>query len=77
MTKLEKLIERIQRRPPEADFADVRALLEAFGWTCARENGSHVSFTKPGEGTQVIPKKGGQKVKRVYLDQICQRLGLD
>ena len=67
----------MRRRPPEADFADVRTLLEAFGWTLARESGSHVSFTKAGEGTLVIPRKGGQKVKRVYLDLICERLGLD
>ena len=77
MTKLEKLIEQIRRRPPEAEFADVRALLEAFGWALSRQSGSHVSFTKAGEGTQIIPKKGGSKVKRVYLQQICDRLGLD
>jgi hypothetical protein len=32
MTRLEKLIERIKARPPEADFGDVQRLLEAFGF---------------------------------------------
>jgi len=32
MTRLEKLVERIKARPPEADFGDVVRLLEAFGY---------------------------------------------
>lgn len=77
MSKRDKLIERIVARPPEADFDDVRKVLERFGWAEARQRGSHVSFTKPGEGTFIIPLKGGTRVKRVYLDQLCERLGLD
>jgi predicted RNA binding protein YcfA (HicA-like mRNA interferase family) len=48
MSRLEKLITRIRVRPPEADFADVAALLQAFGWTKAREVGNHVAYTKEG-----------------------------
>ena len=73
----EKLIERIRARPPEANFHDVRRLLEAYGWALARERGSHAHFTKPGERTLSIPRVGGRRVKRVYLDLICERLGLD
>lgn len=32
----EKLIERIRARPVEADFSDVEALLEMFGWSLDR-----------------------------------------
>jgi len=74
---LDKLIERIKRRPPQADFDDVRALLEAFGWTLERTTGSHANFTKPGERTQTVPLVKGRKVKRYILDQIIERLGLD
>lgn len=77
MSQHDKLIERIRARPPEADFNDVRRLLEAFGWTLAREKGSHAHFTKPGERTLTIPRHGGRRVKRTYLDLICERLGLD
>ncbi len=77
MTQLEKLIARIRARPPEADFDDVRSLLEYHGWNLDRERGSHVHFVKLGERTLSVPKVGGRKVKRVYLDQICERLGLD
>ncbi len=77
MTRRDKLIERIRARPPEADFNDVRRLLEAFGWVLDREKGSHAMFTKPGERTITVPRIGGRKVKRTYLDIIIDRLGLD
>jgi predicted RNA binding protein YcfA (HicA-like mRNA interferase family) len=48
MGKLEKLIERIKARPPQADFADVEKLLEEFGYIKRRQIGSHVSFKKAG-----------------------------
>ncbi len=77
MSRRSKLIARIRARPPEADFDDVRRLLEAFGWTLAREQGSHAHFTKPGERTITVPRVGGRSVKRTYLDLLCKRLGLD
>jgi predicted RNA binding protein YcfA (HicA-like mRNA interferase family) len=78
MTRREKLIARIRARPVEADFDDVRNLLEDFGWSVERERGSHVTFWKEGEALPIaFPKRGGRRVGRVYLDMICRRLGLD
>ena len=77
MTQLEKLIEQIRARPPRARFSDVRQLLEATGWELARERGSHAVFVKEGGRSLPVPKDGGRWVNRVYLDQICDRLGLD
>lgn len=77
MTRREKLIAKIVARPPEADDDDVRALLEQFGWTFQRQTGSHMMFTKPNEQRMSIPLVSGRRVKRVYLDAICKRLGLD
>ena len=77
MSQLEKLIARIKARPPEADFAGVRALLEAFGWRHDRERGSHVTFLKQGEYPIVLSKHHGRRVKRTYVAMICERLGLD
>jgi predicted RNA binding protein YcfA (HicA-like mRNA interferase family) len=76
VTALERSIARLLVRPPEADFSDVRRVLEAFGWTAARQRDSHLSFTKPGERTISIPIHG-RMVKRIYVDQICERLGLE
>lgn len=77
MSQLDKIIERIRKRPPEADFDDVCKLLEAYGYRFDRERGSHCYFVKPGEQPFTVPKKHGHKVKRVYLVEICKRLGLD
>jgi predicted RNA binding protein YcfA (HicA-like mRNA interferase family) len=77
MTQRDKLIARIRARPPEADFSDVHRLLERFGWTVAKERGSHLTYKKPGEFPLVVIKSGGRKVKREYLDRVSVRLGLD
>ncbi|MDP9370929.1 MAG: type II toxin-antitoxin system HicA family toxin [Chloroflexota bacterium] len=79
MSQRDKLVDRFcgPPRPTEARFADVRRLLEAFGWMLAREEGSHAHFKKPGQRTITIPRHGGRKVRRAYLELICERLGLD
>jgi predicted RNA binding protein YcfA (HicA-like mRNA interferase family) len=77
MTRREKLIAKIVKRPSEADATDVRAVLEDFGWTFRHQTGSHMTFAKLGERSLSIPLVSGRRVKRIYLDQICQRLGLD
>lgn len=76
MSQRDTLIARIRRRPPQVEFSDVEQVLELFGWTCTRQKGSHRAFTMPGQPTLIVPIKQG-KVARVYLDQICDRLGLD
>jgi predicted RNA binding protein YcfA (HicA-like mRNA interferase family) len=77
MSQLEKLIERIKARPSEADFADVVKLLEAYGYEKKRQEGSHVSFKKVGARTITVPLVSGRKVKRVYLEKLCELLELD
>ena len=52
-------------------------LLEDFGWTLDRTKGSHATFTKPGCYPITVPTKHGSKVKRIYLDKICELLELD
>jgi predicted RNA binding protein YcfA (HicA-like mRNA interferase family) len=77
MTQRDKLIEKIRRRPVEADISDVCTLLEMYGWT-QRQGGKHTYiFVKQGERSITIPTLSGRKVKRPYLTQICERLGLD
>ncbi len=77
MSRPGKLVEHIRRQPAEAVYSDVRTLLQAFGWQVDRQRGSHVTFVKAGELPIIFPLVGGRKVKRVYLDQICDALRLD
>ena len=76
MSRREKLIARIRARPPACEFTDVQRLLEDFGWKLARQRGSHAMFVRPNARTFTIPVHGG-KVKRTYVNQICELLELD
>ena len=75
MTALERSVQRLLANPAEADFNDVRRVLEGHGWAQARQQGSHVHFTKEGERTVTIPLRG-TKVTRSYVREVCGRLGL-
>jgi len=76
MTRRDKLVERIRRRPAEAKFSEVRSLLVMFEWEHVPTDGSHERFRKKGERSITVPVHSG-KVGRVYLDEICDKLGLD
>jgi predicted RNA binding protein YcfA (HicA-like mRNA interferase family) len=76
VAQLEKLIARLRRRPPQVDFRDICQLLEAYGWRLDRETGSHALFVKPEERSISVPKVSGRTVKRVYIIQVLERLGL-
>lgn len=78
MTQLEKLVAKLKARPPEARVSDVVKVLLAFGWELRSQEGSHMSFRKPGDPRLLtISTVGGKKVKAVYLDKVCDYLGLD
>jgi predicted RNA binding protein YcfA (HicA-like mRNA interferase family) len=76
MSRRDKLVRRIVARPPEADFGEVKSLLERYGWSLSRTKGSHFTFTREGVYPITIPVHN-DKVRRPYLDRICERLGLD
>lgn len=77
MTRLDKLVDRIRAKPPEADFSDVQTLLIACGWRRGRQRGSDVTFVKEGEFPMTFPLVQGRRVKRTYLVDICERPGFD
>ena len=76
MGKLEKLIQQFLNNPPEVRFEDVRYSLEAFGFVEIRSRGSHHSFRNESGQKVVIPKKGGQKVKGIYVKLVVDLLAL-
>ncbi|MER3420207.1 MAG: hypothetical protein C4290_06650 [Chloroflexota bacterium] len=76
MARDEKLVDRLRRRPPEADFDDIRKLLEGDGWTM-RWGSGHAVFRKPGCSRLTVPMVRGRKVKRYIIDRVLEALGLD
>jgi predicted RNA binding protein YcfA (HicA-like mRNA interferase family) len=76
MSKLEKLISQFLKNPPEVSFEDVVYILKAFGFEEKCSKGSHHSF-RDSQGRKItILKKGGQKVKGIYVQKIVKLLDL-
>lgn len=77
MGKLSKLIQKFLASPPEVRFEEVRTLLEGLGFHEARSRGSHHIFRDELGRQLTIPKTGGQKVKRPYIQKIIELLNLE
>ncbi len=77
MSKLDKLIQKLLRNPPELSYDDVYYILTQFGFQEISSKGSHHTFRNEQKLKITIPKQGGQSVKRNYLKQIVKLLELD
>lgn len=77
MGKLSKLIAKFLTFPPEVRFEEVRYILENFGYQEIRSKGSHHAFSNDAGDVIIIPKKGGKKVKRTYVEAVVQLLDLE
>ena len=80
MSRLDKRLARFRNPPTDMAFDEVKATLEAYGWTMrpgTRTSSSHVVFVKRGERSITVAIAGGRRVKRTYLVQIAERLGVD
>ncbi len=76
MTSFDRSLARLRTGAPEADFGDVRRVLEGLGYVQRRQKGSHVTFKKPGEPSVPFPLVAGRKVRRIYVEQFLDKLGL-
>ncbi len=76
MSKLGKLIERFLSNPAGKSFEDVKYVLEAFEFEEKRSKKSHHIFEDTQERVLIVPKKGGKKVKRVYIKRVVELLNL-
>lgn len=79
LSRIEKLVEKFLRRPPEASFQEVEYVLRAFGYSRWRRSKHGVIFLKHRERPINIPLKspGRTKVNRVYINMIIDQLNLE
>jgi predicted RNA binding protein YcfA (HicA-like mRNA interferase family) len=77
MSKKEKLIERLLRKPVDMRFDEVKVILEHYGFVLDSKNqkGSHFVFYK-GDKLITIPVHN-HMVKKTYLQLIIELLGLE
>ena len=77
MSKLDKILNKFRQKPPEVNFSEVVYVLQSYGFEEKRIKGSHHSF-RNSEGLKItIPKKGGQKVKGIYVQKLLKLLELE
>lgn len=77
MSKIAKLIKYLLSRPPEARFQEISYVLRTFGYQEVRVKGSHHVFENDQGDVIVVPKKGGRKVKRTYIEEVIKLLNLE
>jgi predicted RNA binding protein YcfA (HicA-like mRNA interferase family) len=80
VSRKEKLVDRILQRPPDMQFDEVEAVLRRHGFVEGSrkgKTGSHHVFRHEDGRKITLPKKGGQRVKRAYLEMIIEVLQLE
>ncbi|MEM6599052.1 MAG: type II toxin-antitoxin system HicA family toxin [Cyanobacteria bacterium P01_C01_bin.69] len=77
MSKLEKRVASLLRDSSDYAFSDLKKVLLAFGYTEVRVQGSHHTFRDEKGHVQVVPKKGGKKVKKPYVKRAAKILKLE
>ena len=72
MSSWDKLLERINTLSNDLRFAELRKVLEAYGYTMnqPRRGSSHYTFRRKGCAPITIPKK--EPVKRAYVEMVRQ-----
>ena len=70
MTKWEKLILRIRNLSKDLRFAELRKVLESYGYEmhAPRGGSSHYTFRKQGCNPITIPKH--EPIKRIYVELV-------
>jgi predicted RNA binding protein YcfA (HicA-like mRNA interferase family) len=69
----EELRRRIQSRPHSVRFSELRALLEAYGWTMARIRGDHHYFVGP-DGERLSVPLDRPHLKAAYVREALKLL---
>jgi predicted RNA binding protein YcfA (HicA-like mRNA interferase family) len=70
MSKWDKLINRVCSLSTDMRFAELRKILESYGYTIntTKSGGSHYTFRKPGKNPITIPKH--EPIKRSYVEMV-------
>lgn len=74
MTKVDRILERLRREPPEMQLSEIETLLTTLGWTIRKAKSSHILPTTPENKPITIATVKGRSVRRQYLRRILQEI---
>jgi predicted RNA binding protein YcfA (HicA-like mRNA interferase family) len=66
-------LRRLRENPKNCSPDELKAALEAFGFTLKRQSGSHMTFYREGSGIVTVPFR--RPVKQIYVQRILDMLG--
>ena len=72
MSKKQKLLRQILNNPQNVSFKDMTTLIEAFGFTLSRVNGSHHIYSRPGVSSLVNIQNVKGKAKAYQVKQFLE-----
>lgn len=77
VARSDKLMTKLKRLPTTMLFSEVSRVVQAHGYSHVRTSGSHNVFRNSEGHVLNIPTNNGRDVKRVYLREIVETLGLE
>jgi predicted RNA binding protein YcfA (HicA-like mRNA interferase family) len=73
MTKIEKLIKKIENNPKDVKYSDLKKYLEYYGYKLDRQESSHHAFRNEHGDSYTIPAhKQGAVVRECYVDDVIE-----
>ena len=72
MSKKQKLLQKLLRKPKDLRFEELERIIIMFGYRLDRSKGSHFSYLKDGRYPLVIPKHS--PVKRNYINDVLNAI---
>lgn len=76
LSRIEKLIEKMENSNKNIDFSTIDKVLNSIGYTCNKKNkGSHYIYKKDDCEPMCIPKH--KPVKPVYVDMVIKAYNLN
>lgn len=73
MSRCAKLLDKARESPKNITFAELRRLVECYGFRLARTRGSHFNYVSPfGQRTLSLQVSKDGKAKRYQLEQALQ-----
>jgi len=77
VSRKDKLIQKLLLRPTDMRFSEVELVLKWSGFVSNTKGTSHRVYKNDAGKRITLAIKGGQVVKRVYLEEIINVLGLE
>lgn len=75
MASVDKIVAKMRRQPNGISPDEAGTVLDHYGYSFDRQNGSHKTYVNKNGDIQTVPKKR-PTIKPIYVKQILSKIGL-